>query len=190
MCSNKQVSVICRMIDVKFKGRVSAVGEIDLFPEVVDITISVKTLAGDLISVTIPACESANHIYSLVYQALPEDIRPVSQKDMSLLPLKQVVEESDDDVPVIPHSDNVYSLEDGDAFALLIDPIKPVMVLNVPDDGCVHPWIWEGVTYYVNSCGCVWLANKETEQFVWVGVIDLENQVINTHVAEPEYIDE
>ena len=64
------------------------------------------------------------------------------------------------------------------------------MTLDVPEDGLVHDWTWEGKTYLVNSDGCVWNKGDDDEADGWVGMIDLKNQTIDTTVEEPMYDDE
>ncbi len=68
---------------------------------------------------------------------------------------------------------------------------KPKMSLDgIAKDGLVHEWTWDGTTYLVNSDGYVWACGEDGEASGWVGMIDLEKQIIDTKVAEPEYQDE
>jgi hypothetical protein len=67
---------------------------------------------------------------------------------------------------------------------------KPKMTLDVPKDDLVHDWTWEGVTYLVNSDGCVWKREANGEAGPWVGMIDLNKQIIDTSVEEPVYDDD
>ena len=67
--------------------------------------------------------------------------------------------------------------------------LKPKMTLNVPADGLVHDWTWEGVTYLVNSEMCVWEKGSDDEPGNWVGMIDLEKNIIDTTIPEPELED-
>ena len=67
---------------------------------------------------------------------------------------------------------------------------KPKMTLDVPKDGMVHKWTWEGKTYLVNSDGCVWNIDANGDANGWVGLIDLAKQIIDTSVEEPEYDEE
>ena len=63
------------------------------------------------------------------------------------------------------------------------------MVWNIPEDGMCHEWTFQGVTYLVNSDKGVWTKNG-MEPGPWVGLVDLEKNIIDTTVAEPEYYDE
>lgn len=67
---------------------------------------------------------------------------------------------------------------------------KPKMTLDVPKDDLVHDWTWEGVTYLVNSDGCVWKREANGEAGPWVGMVDLNKQIIDTSVEEPVYDDD
>ena len=185
MCSEKQLKVIRYMITNGLEGRISSKGEIDLFPEDSDITIDVKLLTGDIISITIPMGVPAKRIYQIVYKSLPADIRPTYASLLSLFPLEQESESKEEANPTISHSDAVFPAKNGDVFGLLIQlSIAP----NVPDDEYVHKWTWNGVTYLVNSKKCVW--EKDMDGVCkWVGMIDLEKNIIDTTIPEPEYID-
>ena len=62
---------------------------------------------------------------------------------------------------------------------------KPKMVFEIPEDTLVHEWTWEGVTYLVNSDHCVWEKGSDDEPGNWVGMVDLEKNIIDTTAVEP-----
>ena len=68
--------------------------------------------------------------------------------------------------------------------------LKPKMTFDIEEDSLVHDWTWEGKTYLVNSDKCVWEKTAEGEAGEWVGMVDLEKEIIDTSVPEPAYEDE
>ncbi len=64
------------------------------------------------------------------------------------------------------------------------------MVWNIPEDGMCHDWTFKGVAYVVNSDKGVWEKGTDDTPGAWVGMVDLEKNMINTSVPEPEYYDE
>ena len=62
--------------------------------------------------------------------------------------------------------------------------------MGVPNDGCIHGWVWEGKTYYATYNGYIWARKLGVYAYGWVGVMDLERGIINTSVPEPEYEDD
>jgi hypothetical protein len=61
---------------------------------------------------------------------------------------------------------------------------------NIPEDGLVHPWTFEGKNYVVNAEKCVWSITEEGLPGDWVGMVDLEKGIIDTSAEEPVYNDE
>ena len=68
--------------------------------------------------------------------------------------------------------------------------LKPKMTFDIEEDSLVHEWTWEGNTYLVNSDKCVWEKTADGEAGEWVGMVDLEKEIIDTSVPEPAYEDE
>ena len=68
--------------------------------------------------------------------------------------------------------------------------LKPKMTFDIEEDSLVHDWTWEGKTYLVNSDKCVWEKTADGEAGDWVGMVDLEQGIIDTSVPEPDYEDD
>ena len=68
--------------------------------------------------------------------------------------------------------------------------LKPKMTFDIEADSLVHDWTWEGKTYLVNSDRYVWEKTADGELGDWVGVVDLEKEIIDTSAPEPEYEDD
>jgi len=68
--------------------------------------------------------------------------------------------------------------------------LKPKMIFDIEEDSMVHEWTWEGKTYLVNSDKCVWEKTADGEAGEWVGMVDLEKEIIDTSVPEPDYEDD
>lgn len=69
-------------------------------------------------------------------------------------------------------------------------PKKPepeVMKWNIPDDGMIHPWTFQGKRYVVNAQYCCWEATDDDEAGDWVGMVIPEKNRIDDSVEEPEY---
>lgn len=60
---------------------------------------------------------------------------------------------------------------------------------NIPEDDYVHPWVFEGKTYAVNSKKCIWELNQEGLPGKWVGMFDTKKCIIDRTIEEPEYYD-
>jgi hypothetical protein len=69
-------------------------------------------------------------------------------------------------------------------------PKKEVMTWNIPDDGMIHPWTFQGKRYVVNAQYCCWEATDEDEAGDWVGLVIPEENRIDDSIDEPEYDDE
>ena len=72
----------------------------------------------------------------------------------------------------------------------LLQKEKVELIWNIPEDGMVHPWTFQGKTYVVNAEKCVWGVTEDGMPGDWVGMVDLEKGVIDTTVEEPAYDDE
>ena len=60
--------------------------------------------------------------------------------------------------------------------------------MGIPNDGCIHDWVWEGKTYYATYNGDIWAKMLGGEYaYGWVGVMDMERGIIDTSMPEPEY---
>ena len=69
-------------------------------------------------------------------------------------------------------------------------PKKPepeVMTWNIPDDGMIHPWTFQGKRYVVNAQYCCWEATDEDEAGDWVGLVIPEENRIEDSIDEPDY---
>ena len=87
------------------------------------ITIHIKTMVGDIISISIPVRATAYDVYGLVHRALPDDIRPLYDYSLSLFKEEEEEEEEEEKKnPVIHHDVNPFPAEDGDVFYVLIQP--------------------------------------------------------------------
>lgn len=58
------------------------------------------------------------------------------------------------------------------------------------DDDKVHSLEWDGVIYFANRNGDVWEKKKNGQVGKWVGMIDVDKNIIDTDVPEPEYEDD
>jgi hypothetical protein len=66
---------------------------------------------------------------------------------------------------------------------------KVVVEWTCPDDGNVHPWDYEGVTYLRTFDGNVWKASQTGELGDWVGQYDVKTGGIDGTAVEPEMLD-
>ena len=66
---------------------------------------------------------------------------------------------------------------------------KAVVEWTCPDDGNVHPWDYEGVTYLRTFDGNVWKASQTGELGDWVGQYDVKTGGIDGTAVEPEMLD-
>ncbi len=61
---------------------------------------------------------------------------------------------------------------------------------NIPADGMVHPWSFEGKQYFRNSDGETWAKAKDGSCGAWAGIYDLATNKLDTSAPEPEFSDE
>ena len=149
------------------------------------ITIYVKTMAGDIFPIVVPIEPTRYDLYSLVYNALPLDIRPITIHNI-VLSYSDIDEEEPDADYTINYDKIPIELIDGELFYIVI---SPPMTLDVPADGYAHEWTWNGVTYLVTSDKFVWEKGTGYEVGKWVGMIDLKRNIIDTTFPEPVYVD-
>lgn len=68
---------------------------------------------------------------------------------------------------------------------------KPAAKVDeIPEDGMVHPWNFEGKQYFRNSAGETWARNKDGSCGNWVGMYDVATNKLDTSAPEPEFSDE
>ncbi len=73
------------------------------------------------------------------------------------------------------------------------DKVVRLSQWNIPEDGFVYDWRFQGVTYFVNSEGGVWERDAEGNLGNWVGMVVFQNgtpERIDRTIVEPEYYDE
>lgn len=61
---------------------------------------------------------------------------------------------------------------------------------EIPADGMVHPWSFEGKQYFRNSDGETWLRAKDGSCGEWAGLYDPSTNKLDTSAPEPEFADE
>jgi hypothetical protein len=82
------------------------------------ITISLKTLTGELLPLTIPEGASGHDVYLLAFEALPEEIRPPYTLNLDLFPDFSREEKSQEFL----YDSDVFPAKDGDVFCVFIRP--------------------------------------------------------------------
>jgi hypothetical protein len=173
------------------------------------VSVTVKILSGDLFSLDVPKEVTSEQLDELVYDALPEDIRPGESYQMALLRVRREQVESKDDEDeyeeVVP-DDTRMEVEEGECFyvSLMVDDYRLEMCMGRFIDArnpiggqqdvfvCHTVYIYnnnvmiheESVYYSFNNTQPehlrVWYGEEKVES-EWVGQ---ENGGMTIHIAE------
>ena len=66
-------------------------------------------------------------------------------------------------------------------------PKKPAKVEEIPNDGMVHPWTYNGKKYLRNFEGETWTVGADGGVGEWAGLYDSKSNKLDTSAPEPEF---